>query len=155
MGGALRTAAETLPAAIMVEDPDYAGPFTLVLRRGTLGGPFETVLTTTVGPGWHDLHLPLLAPGTTAIFYVEAHEPGPDRMAHSRPPSTGGAAVAPAHGNGLCNPCTFRPIRLAPPGPAVRREQVEGSATRDSDRFGPSPLSSSGESSARRSASPT
>lgn len=85
MGGQVTTAAAALPATVMVDDPDFPGPFTLTLRRGEVGGTFETVWTTTVGAGWHDLNLPLTAPGRTTIFYVQVHEPGPDRMAWSAP----------------------------------------------------------------------
>lgn len=86
MGGELGTVEDRVPATVTVTDPDEAGPFTIRLWAGRVGGEsVEVVAERTASAGSPiELDLEVGSPGTH-FFYVEVHAPGADRMAWSAP----------------------------------------------------------------------
>jgi hypothetical protein len=85
MGDELRTLQTSVPARVLLHDPDHAGDLTVRVRRGRIGGSAtEIVHELTTGHGWLELQLPVGDPGVW-FFYLEVHEPGVDRMAWSAP----------------------------------------------------------------------
>jgi sugar-specific transcriptional regulator TrmB len=85
MGGETATGAARLDGAVLVEDPDYHGPYRVRLLRGRIGGAVEEVARIEVGEdGWVPLDLELPGKGEH-FFYVDVLELAADRMAWSAP----------------------------------------------------------------------
>lgn len=84
MGSHLATTATSVPLAITLTDPDYAGDYQINIVTGAVGGESVAVVETlTAGAGTTELSLPV-APGRHFV-YVEVLETGADRMAWSAP----------------------------------------------------------------------
>jgi hypothetical protein len=85
MGGRLGTLAAEAEGLVLLEDPDYAGPFEVRLYRGVIGGEqVELVSEAELGAGWHRLPLPLPQEGEH-FFYVEVRERDAERLAVTAP----------------------------------------------------------------------
>lgn len=85
-GGELTTAGGSTTLDIALFDPDYAGPFDVVVYTGVIGSDevkvaAEAILETT---DWHTLDIDL-APGVEQFVYVEVREADLNRFAWSAP----------------------------------------------------------------------
>jgi hypothetical protein len=83
-GDELRTISETVQLQLFLSDPDFAGPYTVRVWAGTVGGAAAEVDQKELGADqWHTLEVPV---GIGSGFvYVEVHEVTPNRMAWSAP----------------------------------------------------------------------
>jgi hypothetical protein len=87
MGGRLRTIADQVTLELSLTDPDYAGPYTVTVYRGTVGGASVEPVARLEGndaSGWRALDVDAPGPGLH-FFYLEVAEPDVDRMAWSAP----------------------------------------------------------------------
>lgn len=85
MGGETATVSTRVPGSILIEDPDYTGPYQVRILRGRLGeGVTEMATLTLAQSGWLTFDLELLGRGQH-FFYVEVLEVGANRMAWTAP----------------------------------------------------------------------
>jgi hypothetical protein len=87
MGGKLATRASTAALELHLSDDDYTGTYDIVVFGGTIGGTAVREVkrvTGLRGDTWHTITLDLPSTGEH-FFYVEVHEPSPDRMAWTAP----------------------------------------------------------------------
>ncbi len=86
MGGETATTEPTVRARLTAEDPGFPGPFVARLHRGRVGDEAVEVVAelTLAGGAPTALELPVPATGVY-FFYVEVHEPAPNRMAWTAP----------------------------------------------------------------------
>ena len=86
MGSEMVTTKTSVNLDTLIEDPDYDGPYTVTLYKGTIGAEaVEELQTVTLSAdGWLELNAEVEA-GQTHFFYVEILEDGADRMAWSAP----------------------------------------------------------------------
>ncbi len=87
MGGAMAVRGARAEAELRLADADYAGPWTVTVWRGQVGGkavePAQRI--ESIAPdAWQQIALDAPSPGTW-FFYVEAHQTEVDRMAWSAP----------------------------------------------------------------------
>jgi hypothetical protein len=85
MGGETATRGTRLAGAVLLEDPDYHGPYQVRVLRGRVGEAVaELVVLELAGGGWASFDLELLGRGQH-FFYVQVLELGTNRMAWTAP----------------------------------------------------------------------
>jgi hypothetical protein len=86
MGSETATIDNQVKVSALISDPDYAGPYTVRVYRGTTdGGAIEEAATATLdADGWLHIDVPV-APGFTNILYLEVLEDDANRMAWTAP----------------------------------------------------------------------
>ncbi len=86
MGSKTATAKDRVSARVLIEDPDYSGPYEVRVVHGRVGGPAgETAQTKTVAAnGWVDLILDISDNGEH-FFYIEVTETDTNRKAWTAP----------------------------------------------------------------------
>ena len=86
MGGSMAMVGESVQARLTIEDPDYDGPYTLRIYRGRVGDRTMEIAEELDVAGDGQVPLTLTAPlDGRYFFYVEVHEPEPNRMAWTAP----------------------------------------------------------------------